>query len=180
MGVFELTRIGRLQGVNRAILSESITGIGRNVLLNSVTQWGDSYSGQITKHAVEKGAPITDNIFNDTLRISLTAILTTSFNLLSGSSLPLTGGIKGRFDQLLKWRDEKQTIFLIYDRENIANLLIKGLSREKAANLGGAYKISLQLEEIRIAVSLLGGVSQKGKSLVIPYLGSTKLGAGFV
>lgn len=163
MGIFELTQVGRINGTKRAILSDQRSG-GKQVLLNSVMSWTDTYGSQITKHAVEQGAPITDNVFIPPVNITLTAILTDAFNLLTGATIANTRGIVERFNQLKTWRSDKQTLFFIYDGEIFENLLIANMAREKNKKVGRAYRFSFDLQEIRIAAATIGAgeIANKG------------------
>jgi len=156
MGLFALTQLSRLNGRARGILTDEQSG-GKTVLLNSVMTWQDQYNSEITKHAVEQGAPITDNVFIPAVSIRFTAILTDSFNLLTGGSIASTRGIVSRFNQLKKWRREKERLFFVYDGEMFSDLLIKNMSREKSNGVGRGYRFSFDLQQIRIATATIGG-----------------------
>ena len=181
MGLFELTQVGRINGTQRAILSDQRSG-GKQVLLNSVMSWTDNYDSQITKHAVEQGAPITDNVFNNPITIAMTAILTDSFNLLTGATIANTRGIVERFNQLKKWRLDKQRLFFIYDGEIFSDLLLQ-FRREKSKKVGRAFRFSFDLQEIRIATAILGDgeVPNQGTTQVIPFAPgqAPSIGPGF-
>ena len=174
MGVGSKILDAIITGAPRAVLTDKLTG-GTDVLLNSVMSWTENLPSEVTKHAVEEGAPITDNVFNDPASYSISAILTDSVNILFGPTFAKTRTVAQRVSQLKKWRDEKQVLFYVHD-ETISNLVIKDMGRTKRKDLGGlipfgpgSAAIDFTLQVINIAKTVQQeGIKNNGLVEKIP------------
>ena len=75
MGVFEKLGQAITGGTKRFILSESLVDETKDVLINVTRSFEIGRTSSITKHAVEVGAPITDNKKNNPRNFSIDFLL---------------------------------------------------------------------------------------------------------
>jgi len=153
MGLLE-----KLFDTRRAVLSEDLVDDTNDVLLDVTRARSINRSSSVTEHAVEVGAPITDNKKNNPVEISIDILLTDNKDLLTLVTLP---GRKDRFkreEQLLKWWNESTPIYLIAPDVTYSSLVIKDMNSRADKGEGKAISYSLSLKEITIATGIVESV----------------------
>lgn len=162
MGVFQKLTDGRIGGFSRAILSESLTDDTNDVLFNVTRSRNISRSSSITEHAIEDGAPITDNKKNNTVGVSMDILLADQRDLLSIGAFSKSKKIQERREQLIKWFDDATILFYIFDQV-IDPVLIKDLSEAGNSGEGKGLSMAIALKKIVIAKAItVVGVQDKG------------------
>jgi len=147
----------------RATLSEDLIDDTNDVLIDVTRGRNISRTSSVTEHAVEVGAPITDNKKNNPVEISIEILLTDNRDLLT---LATFIGRKNRFEreeQLLKWYNESTPIYLVAPDVVFESLLIKDLNNRADKGEGRGISYSLNLKEVIIATGVIeSGIDDKG------------------
>lgn len=135
-------------GGARAFLSDEIA----DVTLDTVASISKSTNSQITRHAIEKGADVTDHVIEEPRSYSIEVILTNDpINALDPVSF---GGqtIEERIAILDEWRTAKQIISYYGPEETIDNLMIASRSEARDSEMGlDGVRLSLTLQEVTLA-----------------------------
>jgi hypothetical protein len=163
MSIADKRTSATLKGFERAILTNEETG-GIDVYFNITTSFSRSWQSSITEHAVEEGAPITDNIYNSPPEYSMSIIMIDEEIPAKENNSMTRMTVAERESQILKWRDEKEILILIY-KDAFHNVVIKDFSESKQQMTNGST-YSISFKEIRIATAEVqaGAVSDKGKT----------------
>ena len=152
-------------GRSRALITDAEVG-GNEVLLNVTSSYSRSWGASVTRHAVEEGAPVTDNVVKDPFSVSLSVVLSDTFDLLTLNTL-YEKSVTERMEQLLTWRDESTLLFFLFDEE-IENVVIKSITEKSEAALGKGKALDIELAEIRIAkAETTGGIPNVGKTELV-------------
>lgn len=153
----------RIKGYERAILTDDATA-GTDIYFNVVTAFDRSWASSITEHAVEDGAPITDNIYNSPAEYSMSVIMSDETIPADETNAMTRMSIAEREAQILKWREDKKLLILIY-RDAFRSIVIKDFSESKMQAENGT-QYSLSFKEIRIATAevIPGAIANKGKT----------------
>ena len=163
MTIAEKRISGTLKGFERAILTDDETA-GTDVYFNVVNAFDRSFSSSITEHAVEDGAPITDNIYNSPPEYSMSVIMIDEPIPTEENNSITRMTVAEREAQILKWRADKEILILIY-QDSFHNIVIKDFSESKQQMENGT-QYSMAFIEIRIAQAeiIAGAISNKGKT----------------
>ncbi len=135
-------------GGPRAFLSDEIA----DVTLDTVLDISKSINSQVTRHAIERGADVTDHVIDDPETWSLSVVLTND----SISALdPLSFGgqtIEERLAILDEWRTAKQIISYYGPEETIDDVIIASRSESRNAEIGlDGLQLSITLQRITLA-----------------------------
>lgn len=107
------------------------------VVFDAVTEEGTSYTADVTEHAVEEGAPLTDNV------------------RLNPEVINLTGVIAGEDEEAQKevlkkfWREKKLLRYL--GRNILHTVVIQRLDIQENARAVDGFFFNLQLKKVRLA-----------------------------
>ncbi|PJZ49216.1 phage baseplate protein [Leptospira saintgironsiae] len=141
----------------QAYLSSS----GTDLTLDSTISITKDRSANITSHAIEKGADITDHVADEPIGISLSAVISDAdWDPLDPLAF-LNKTVRERLDLLYQWMDNKEIVtFYSYD-EDIENLIVESVSEEQTVDLGSGRKLSLKLKKINIVEAKKAEVTLK-------------------
>jgi hypothetical protein len=134
----------------RAFLSDD----SDDVVLNVTTTINDSDFVDVTRHAIEDGADVTDHVASRPGKFTFEAILTDDdFDALNPTSF-FNKTIEERFEIISGWIDNK-TVLTYYGHEtDIENVVIESISRRRQLNTGSGVTVSITLSKITIAESV--------------------------
>ena len=168
MGIFEQIKDSIIGGTSRGILVENFVSTNK-VIFDTLTKWTNSNQSQVTEHAIENGAPISDNVFNQPLEIQISGVFTDSAQGLLGlldPSVANTRTAQERYTQLLQWQLDKQPLIFLYDQDSFLNMIILGINRERTNKLTKGMRVSLSLKNVNFATGTGAGaeVPNKGKT----------------
>jgi hypothetical protein len=118
-----------------------------------VISFSESQQADVTQHAIQSGADITDNVNNRTEEYTVEAVLTDDdYDILDPTSLT-NPTIKERMDYLLLFKNNKQTLTYFGQDQDIENLIIASLNKSKTLETGKGVKLSIGLKKINVATA---------------------------
>lgn len=162
MGVFEKLRDSITGGKTRGVLTEDLDSNITDVLLNVTKARNISLGSSVTEHAIEDGAPVTDNKKNDNIGISLDILLVDQIDLLTLASFIKSKKVPERREQLKKWFNDSTVLFYVFDQE-FESIVIESYNETGSVEDGRGLSISLGLKQIVIAIAEEGeGIPDKG------------------
>ena len=141
----------------RAFMSDGINEVLFDVILSDV----ESDQLQVTRHAIEYGADVTDHVIDNPKDFSFEAVLTDDdINPLDPNTFK-----NKKIDERLKiiqgWLDNK-TILNYYGQDNdYSSVVISGIARNKAQGIGEGIRLSIGLAKITIAKSQVSEITVK-------------------
>jgi hypothetical protein len=136
-------------GRTRAVLSN----LAYDVQLDVVISFAESQQADVTQHAIQSGADITDNVNNRTEDYTIEAVLTDDdYDILDPTSLT-NPTIKERMDYLILFKNNKQTLTYFGQDQDIENLIISSLNKSKTQETGKGIRLSIGLKKINVATA---------------------------
>ena len=141
----------------RAFLSDGTN----EVLLDVVLSDTESDQMDVTRHAIEDGADVTDHVIESPKSFTLDAILTDDDIDTLNPNTFANKKIDERLKIIQGWLDNK-TILSYYGHDvDFSSVVIQNISRVKGQDTGEGIKISLSLSKITIAKSQTTEVNVK-------------------
>ena len=141
----------------RAFMSDGTNEVLFDVILSDV----ESDQLQVTRHAIEDGADVTDHVIDNPKDFSFEAVLTDDdIDPLDPNTFK-----NKKIDERLKiiqgWLDNK-TILSYYGQDNdYSSVVISGIARNKAQGIGEGIRLSIGLAKITIAKSQVSEITVK-------------------
>jgi len=164
MGAFEKLKDAVIGGKSRAVLTEDLDDDTTDVLINVTKTRSISLGSTVTEHAVEDGAPITDNKKNNNIGISMDILLVDQLDLLTLASSLKSKKIPERQEQLKDWFKDSTILFYLFDQD-FDSVVIQSYSENGSVEDGKGLSISLGLKQIIIAkADEAEGVQDKGST----------------
>lgn len=158
-----------LGGRTRAHLSSRAMDVQLDVVLN----FSSNNAIEVTQHAIQDGADITDNINPKTEDYTIDAILTDDdYDILDPTSLT-NPTIKERLDYLEVFIKFKYVLTYYGQDEDIEDVIISSMTKSKTQDTGRGVRLSIGLKKINVAVaqsveaptvSKQNSVNQKGQN----------------
>jgi hypothetical protein len=133
----------------RAYLSDGVY----DVQLDVINSFNINYSVDVTQHAIQDGADITDNIDPKTEDYSIDAILTDDdWDVLNPESFT-NPTIKERLDRLDNFRVQKFVLTYFGQEDEVDNVVISSMSKSKAKDTGAGVRLSIGLKKVNVATA---------------------------
>jgi hypothetical protein len=147
----------------RAFLSDGIN----DVLLNVVVSISKVNQIEVTSHAIQDGADVSDNINPKSDEFTIQVILTDDdWDLLS-----ISGFINKTIDERLKileaWKAVKQLVTYYGHSEDIEDVAMTNITQNKSKETGSGLGLSISLKKITVATAQtaeISNVNQKGNT----------------
>ena len=114
--------------------------------IDATVQAAPTYANRVTKNRVESGGDITDHITDENLKYTLSGIITDS----DGDDPEKHATA---FDRLVKASLDREFITIQEEERIFTNMVIVSLSAPIDTGTGQAFKFTLQLEQIRTAIT---------------------------
>jgi hypothetical protein len=138
-----------LGGRTRAHLSSLAMDVQLDVVLN----FSSNNAIEVTQHAIQDGADITDNIDPKTEDYTIDAILTDDdYDILDPTSLT-NPTIKERLDYLEVFIKYKYVLTYYGQDGDIEDVIISSMSKSKTQETGRGVRLSIGLKKINVAVA---------------------------
>jgi hypothetical protein len=158
-----------LGGRTRAFISDGSLDVQLDVVIN----FTENHAIEVTQHAIQDGADITDNIDPKTEDYTIDAILTDDdYDILDPTSLT-NPTIKERIDYLKLFKEYKEVLTYYGQDEDIEDVIITSMTKAKTQETGRGVRLSIGLKKINVAVaqsveaptvSKQNSVNQKGQN----------------
>lgn len=134
-----------------AFLSDEIA----DVTFDAVTNFSKTTSSQITRHAIERGADVTDHVIDEPRTYNIEIIMS-NYHINPIDPVSLGGQtILERIAILDEWRAAKQILSYYGPEETIDNLIIASRSESRDSEMGlDGVRMSLTLQEVTLAESV--------------------------
>lgn len=133
----------------RAFISDGSLDVQFDVILN----FTENHAIEVTQHAIQDGADITDNIDPKTEDYTIDAILTDDdYDILDPTSLT-NPTIKERIDYLKLFKEYKEVLTYYGQDEDIEDVIIYSMSKAKTQETGKGVRLSIGLKKISVAVA---------------------------
>jgi hypothetical protein len=164
MGIFQNESKGFQGGKYLGVITDDLLDDLAGVMLNAVTSYEEGYTSQATEHAVEEGAPITDNVFNNPMGLSISAILSDSNSVTAGASVVNTKTVRDRVNQLLSWREQKTLLYFSYNNETHEEMILTEVKKTRSKDMGNGIALAITMKKIKIATATTGnkkGLTEK-------------------
>jgi len=149
----------------QAFLSDGVN----DVLFNVTKSTSEGDSNQVTQHAIEKGADVTDNVIQSPKSFSFTAILSDNDIRLSNPRGFFEDSIEDRKQTIDTWLDEK-TLLTYYGHEtDFENVVIESINRSKDSSVGEGLSLDMSIRQLNIVEATtvdidLPQITKKGKT----------------
>ncbi len=158
------------QAVTGSIVRASITDGTNSVLCDVSKSFTRNFTNQISEHAIENGADISDNAKTMPTEMAYSVLLSDTNYLgilagLPGLNALNSQSIKQRFNQLQAWLNNKTfPLTLITDEEHILNLIIKDIHENRSPGDGNGKLLEISFRQISVVSSLAAaqGVNYQG------------------
>jgi hypothetical protein len=160
MGLFENIANSVAEGLGlriRGFLSEDILD-GPEIVFSAIMDFSNPREADITRHAVEEGAPLTDNIRIMPYSINLAIQIDEETNITNLLQPPQ---LAEKRLQIIKWFEEK-TLLLFWYENAYENVVLSSLNEVPSRDSFGALRFDIILSEIRIATAEITGLIDKG------------------
>lgn len=152
-------------------------GVADIVDLDATLTEDVSYDAEITKHPVEFGADITDNVRNKPLRLRFEGILSDTPTQLFGTALSIARGqfrspiSKEKLDLLLSMRASKTLVDVQTGNERFQNMLFSSIAPSRSPDVGKGLRVRIEMEQVVLIESTtidLNSVSEDVQSTASP------------
>ena len=147
-------------GRQHAYLSDGID----DILFNVVTSENITDQNDLSIHAIEDGADVTDHIISKPRTFALDIILSDETIDLTdpvASLSKFTGSIKDRQEILEGWLKDKPLLTYYTFDDDIEDVAIQSLSRRRSLDTGNGIGLNLTLSHVNIAKSQTTNVKIK-------------------
>jgi hypothetical protein len=136
---------------SRAFISDEVS----DVTLDTVVSISRSSNSQVTRHAIEKGADVSDHVIDEPESWSLEVVLTNDqINPLN----PLSFGgqtIEERLSILDTWRNDKTLLTYYGQQETIESVVVSSRSEVTNTDTGpDGLQVSITLQKVTLAEAL--------------------------
>jgi hypothetical protein len=154
--------------ITRAYLSDGAL----DVQLDIINSFSESHQIDVTQHAIQSGADITDNIDPKTEDYSLDCILTDDdWDVLNPTNF-INPSIKERIDSLILFKETKSILTYYGQEDEISDVVISSMTKSKSKDVGAGIRLSIGLKKINVATAQTvdapviqqNGVNNKGQS----------------
>lgn len=151
----------------RAYLSDGIL----DTKLDIINSFNESHQVDVSQHAIQSGADITDNIDPKTEDYSIDCILTDDdWDVLNPTSF-INPSIKERLDNLNFYKVTKSVLTYFGQEDEIPNVVISSMTKSKSKDVGAGIRLSIGLKRISVATAQTvdapviqqNGVNNKGQ-----------------
>jgi hypothetical protein len=152
----------------RAYLSDGIL----DTKLDIINSFNENHQVDVSQHAIQSGADITDNIDPKTEDYSIDCILTDDdWDVLNPTSF-INPSIKERLDNLNFYKVTKSVLTYFGQEDEIPNVVISSMTKSKSKDVGAGIRLSIGLKRINVATAQTvdapviqqNGVNNKGQS----------------
>jgi len=158
----------------RAYLSDG----GVDIMLNAVENLTESAISEVTSHAIQEGADITDNVNPRSKDYNINAILTDNdLDILNPLSF-VNYTISERLEILDLWRELKSTLIYYGQDGDLENLQLSSITKNKTLETGEGLGLQISLKEINVATAETVEVGETGKLNTPTKKGNTPKGTG--
>lgn len=124
-----------------------------NVLFNVTISTTETDTNEVTSHAVEQGADITDHIIEKPKQFSFNAVLSDNDLSIINPSGFFEESIEDRKKILDKWIKNK-TLLTYYGHEtDIDNIVIESITKSKTRDTGEGLSLDIKIRQINIVES---------------------------
>jgi len=140
-----------------------------NVLFNVTKTTNESDSNEVTRHAIEQGADVTDHIIENPKEFSFTAVLSDNDISIINPQSYFQESIEDRKKIIDRWLTSK-TLLTYYGHEiDFENVIIQSITRNKAPEYGEGLSLDIKLRQINIVQSAtvdidIVTINKKGKT----------------
>lgn len=120
---------------------------GEVLALTVTTTLSVEDTASVTSHPVESGKNVADNIVVNNKRVSFSGWIT---DIRSSST---THTVKDYIEKIERMQRNRETFTLYYDTRltQLSNVVLVSFKRDRSTDLGTAYAVSLDFEQIRIS-----------------------------
>lgn len=144
-----------LGGRSQAFLSDEIF----DVVFDTTFNTSESDSAQVSRHAVEDGGDVSDNIVKTPKKFSLSAVLTDDdWDLLDPSGF-FDSTIQDRLETLEGWIDDRELLTYYGHENDIEDVVLTNVTRNHTLDTGNGVGIDITIEKVNIATFLVAAIS---------------------
>jgi len=133
----------------RAYLSDGIL----DTKLDIINSFSENHQVDVSQHAIQSGADITDNIDPKTEDYLIDCILTDDdWDVLNPASF-INPSIKERLDNLNFYKVTKSVLTYFGQEDEIPNVVISSMTKSKSKDVGAGIRLSVGLKRISVAIA---------------------------
>jgi len=157
----------------RSVLSTD-AGLVDSVTFNATTSYTKGETSDVTEHAVEEGAPLSDNIKGNVFTISLSCVVAEHRQFIAMVPIKdhlthMEGSPRDRYNKILNWKRDKEKLYFWSD-ELYEDCYITDISETKSYENGNGIEFDLTLQQIITATGKILGSKDKGFTDKVPSL----------
>lgn len=130
-----------------------------DVLFDSMISFTESDNSTVSRHTIEDGADITDNINSTPKKINLSVVMTDDdWDILNPFSF-INETMEDRFETLEFWKITKPILTYFGHETDIEDVVLTGVTKNKNLDVGAGWGLDISLERVEIASFFVVAIS---------------------
>lgn len=131
------------------------------IMLDAVTEDSHEYTAQVTSHPIENGGFVSDHVFEEPRRVSITGEITESPVILFSAFNGLTDRRVEAYDQLLALFKSRDVVSVVTGLKVYNDMVMNRFSIPRNQGTGRRLQFTAEFTEIRKAESQIVGVAER-------------------